>query len=309
MKGLILFLGKGGVGKTTLSASLASLLSRDGSRVYLASLDPAHNVFDFFGLEPRRGVTQLREGFYVEEVDEEEWLKRFLRETTEKMNSTYRYLTVIGLEDMFDVLKHSPGMEEFALLSALDSIVRHWSEQTDYIVIDTPPTGLTMRLFSLPAATVRWIEKLKGLRRKIIKRRAEIAHIKGSEAFPEGVAITEEDDLVIKELEQQRAFSERVLKLLTDRNKTRNVLVLNYDELSIREGADIIRDLRRLGMDISLVVFNKSDILSVKKEVLEEFMEVVRGLPVYEVPFFSDKAPPRERDREIASVFLKEFCS
>ncbi|RMG68676.1 MAG: ArsA family ATPase, partial [Nitrospirae bacterium] len=298
MKRLILFLGKGGVGKTTLSASLASLLSSRSHRVYLASLDPAHNVFDFFGLPPVKGMKELREGFYVEEVDGAEYLRRFLHQTTEKMKSTYRYLTVLGLEDMFDVLKHSPGMEEFALLSAFDSIVKSHSEKVDYIMIDTPPTGLTMRLFSLPVTTVRWIDKLKGLRKKILQRRAEIAHIKGREAFQEGVSITEEEDLVIRELKEQREFSERMLGLLTDSLLTRIVLVLNYDELSIMEGADIIRDLRGLGMDVHMVVFNKADIVSVTEDVIKGFTDTLQGKPVYEVPFFDDTKPPRDRDRE-----------
>jgi arsenite-transporting ATPase len=307
MKRLILFLGKGGVGKTTLSASLASLLSSRAQRVYLASLDPAHNVFDFFGRPPFKGMKELREGFYVEEVDGAKYLRDFLHQTTEKMKSTYRYLTVIGLEDMFDVLKHSPGMEEFALLSAFDSIVGRWSEQVDYIVIDTPPTGLTMRLFSLPVTTVRWIDKLRGLRKKILQRRAEISHIKGREAFQEGVPITEEEDLVIRELQEQREFAERILALLTDSLLTRVVLVLNYDELSILEGADIIRDLRGLGMDVHMVVFNKADIVSVTDAVVEGFMDTIRGKPVYEVPFFDDTKPPRDRQQEIATVFLEEL--
>ena len=307
MKRLILFLGKGGVGKTTLSASLASLFSQKSQKVYLASLDPAHNVFDFFGLSSVRGVKELKEGFYVEEVDTAEYLREFLHQSTEKMKTTYRYLTVIGLEDMFDVLKHSPGMEEFALLSAFDSIVKRWAEKVDYMVVDTPPTGLTMRLFSLPATTVRWIDKLKGMRKKILKRRAEIVHIKGSEAFPEGVATSEEDDLVIKELEGQREFSERIIGLLTDNMLTRVVLVLNYDELSIKEGADIINDLRSLGMDVHMVVFNKADIVSVAQDVIDEFMDRIKGKPIFEVPFFDDKRPPRHREQEIASVFLKEL--
>ncbi len=307
MKRIVLFLGKGGVGKTTLSASLASLLVKENHRVYLASLDPAHNIFDFFGLPPVKGMKELEEGFYVEEVDGAQYLMEFLHQTTEKMKSTYRYLTVIGLEDMFDVLKHSPGMEEFALLSAFDSIVNNWADRTDYIIIDTPPTGLTMRLFSLPVTTIRWIEKLKRLRKKILKRRAEITHIKGKDAFPDGVATTENEDLVIKELECQREFSERIIELLSDRDITRIVLVLNYDELSIKEGSGIVKDLHELGMDLNMVVFNKADILSVKQYVIDEFMDVVRGCQIYEVPFFSDDSPPRQRDREIASAFLKEI--
>ncbi len=307
MKRLILFLGKGGVGKTTLSASLANELAKKGNQVYLASLDPAHNIFDFFGLNQMSSDMAITDKLVVHEIDTTEYLKEFLKDTTERMKQSYKYLKIINLEDMFDVLKHSPGLEEYAVLRALDTIVQNWKQRIDYIVVDTPPTGLTLRIASLAPTTLRWIEKLKELRLKILKRRQEIVNIKGDEAIPQGVATKANDDPVLRELSEEELLSRRIYDLFTDREITRRVLVLNHDELSVKEGIMIITDLKALSIDIDLIVFNKTGLGGVSDELMQRLIDAAQGVKTYEVPFFEDHPTPREKTSEIASVFIESI--
>ncbi|RMG59768.1 MAG: ArsA family ATPase [Deltaproteobacteria bacterium] len=301
MKGLFFFLGKGGVGKTTLSCSLATSLARSGHITYLSSVDPAHNLFDFFAVSPRSGPVSVGENLTVEEFDVEGYLREFLRETTRKMKETYRHLQIINLESMFDVLKHSPGMEEFSLVSAMDDLIVRWREKADYIVIDTPPTGLMVRIFSLPVSTMMWIEKLKILRRKILERRSQILHING-EALGENVPSTVEDDPVFAQLSEHEEMARRMVELFRDRDLCRKVLVLNEDELSLKEGERIVESLRDLSVPVDLVVLNK---VGLSDSAGSKIPPSLSSFPRVEVPFFPGGRTPRDKIEEIGKKLLE----
>ena len=103
MKRIYFFLGKGGVGKSTLSISLAHYLWKKGEKVYLASIDPAHNLYDILNLPPFKGEKEVKPYFWIEEVDIDAYLKRILFEIEEKMRHLYAYLQIINLEKIFDL--------------------------------------------------------------------------------------------------------------------------------------------------------------------------------------------------------------
>ncbi len=292
MKGFFVFLGKGGVGKTTLSCSLAVYLAERGNSVYLASIDPAHNIFDFFGIKSRQGPVSVLPGLTVEEFDVDGYLKEFLRDTTKRMKQTYRHLQIINLENMFDVLKHSPGMEEFSLVSAVDELIGKWKDEVDYIVMDTPPTGLMIRIFSLPVTTIMWLEKLKDLRRKILERRSQILHIRPDAFGEEKVPFDEKDDPILSQLGRHEEMASRLVGLFRDSSLCKKILVINHDELSVKEGEKILRDLMDLSFEVNALALNK------KGMRIDESIELpgeMATLPRVEIPFFPEDATPRDK--------------
>jgi len=255
MRRVFFFLGKGGVGKTTLAASLALTLAKKERSVFWVSIDPAHNLWDVLGMESAPGPKQVVEHLWAQEVDLEAYLQRFLRETTQRMKDLYRHLQIVNLEGMLDVIRYSPGMEESAILYALTEVLEAQKEK-EYIVIDTPPTGLTLRIFSLPFSTLLWIGQLKKWRRKILDERSIVASIKGRGSLGEGVAEDLEEDRIYRELVLQEEQARLMVQLLRG-DLVRNILVLNQDRLSLMESKRIKAFLEKMGIPLHLVLLNK----------------------------------------------------
>ncbi len=294
MKNIVFFLGKGGVGKTTSSVSFSCYLADKGYSVYLASVDPAHNLCDILGMESFSGSKRVFKEMFVEEIDVDEYLKSFIRETTKRMKEMYRYLQIINLDKMLDVMKYSPGMEEYAIMYALKEKIEENGDR-DYIVIDTPPTGLMLKIFALPFSSKMWIEKLIIWRRKIINARAAVANINPDTVGD--VALTEEEDRVLKELGLQSKTVDFMVNLLRDREKTKTVIVLNEDMLSLKESLRIKEGLDFLGIPLNMVLLNKKGLSQGSADVERAFT----GVPLRAVPFFDGGLTDREDMIEAAS--------
>ncbi len=308
MKKVFLFLGKGGVGKTTLAGSLAAYFSKYLGRVFVASIDPAHNLFDFFKVTSKLGPVKISDNLILEEIDIDLYLKKFLKETSLKVKKNYHYLQMINLENMFDVLKYSPGMEEYAMFSALEELIDTWKSKVDYIIIDTPPTGLMLKIFFLPKTTLLWIDKLKKLRKRILERRAQLIHIKGKEEFG-NLVYEQEKDGVFEELNIQEKKAKKLLNIFSNPQICKKILIVNYDELSIMEGIKIVNELASINVPIDLVVFNKKGMtnsIAYGKKV-ENILDKLKSFKKVEVPFYKDHITPRNKMIEIAEMFAKEL--
>ncbi len=301
MERLFFLLGKGGVGKTTSAASLALYLSGRGKSVFWASIDPAHNLWDVLGMEGRKGVVKVEENLWAQEVDLEEHLHRFLKETSRRMKELYRHLQIVNLEGMLDVIRYSPGMEESAVLYALREILDN-NREKDYIVIDTPPTGLTLRIFSLPFSVLMWIGQLRKWRKKILDRRGIVASILGREALGREVAISEEEDGIYRELERQEAQARFMAELFRNGGVVRNVLVLNQDRLSLMESKRIKAFLDKMGMPLSMVLLNKvGRVDEAETRILEAFPSV----PLKRLPHLGS-SPGVEDLRSLGGLWAQE---
>ena len=253
---LLVFLGKGGVGKSTLAAATALQLAERGLRVRLLSLDPAHNLGDLFGcrghhFRPLKGVS-----LKVEEVDPGVWTKRYLREVREEARARFRYWTTLGLDldGMIGMLAESPGVEEYALLRALSAAVRERREG-ELLVIDTPPTALALRILALAGGISRWTARLHKLRGRILKERFSLSRLEEGGRVSIAGFSPEEDPVSIRLQELLQEYSG--LARLFGSGAGRVFVVATPARLALREAGRIRSALTDMGIAPAGLVLNQ----------------------------------------------------
>ncbi|HPC03029.1 MAG TPA: ArsA family ATPase [Syntrophales bacterium] len=285
---ILFFTGKGGVGKSTVAAASAWQISRR-ARVLIQSLDPAHNLGDIFGVSLGDRKRKISDTLTLQEVDLQKLARDYLERETRVLGETYRYLQVLNLDNYFSILKYSPGIEEYALLTSIERTI---NEETDfdYLVFDTPPTGLTLRFLALPSVTITWIDRLIAIREKILEKRYTIQKIR--RPLKEGEVPREErlkydpgDDAILQRLRVLKSNYDRLNGILRGEDCT-VVLVFNPDMLSLRESQRLVEGLRELGLPLRLMVDNK--VTGLNEEMAERVETVMKqtapGIALERVP-------------------------
>jgi len=284
---ILFYTGKGGVGKSTMAAATAWELSKR-HRVLIVSLDPAHNLGDIFCVALKDGEKQMTENLHLREVDLKKLSRDYLEREVTVLTDTYKYLQVLNLDRYFSTLKYSPGIEEYALLTSIEETIRE-EKGFDYVIFDTPPTGLTLRFLALPQVTITWIDRLTQIRRQILEKRYTIQKIRG--ALPEGVKnpeihlkFNEDEDGVIARLKALK-HNYDVLNGILQGEDCGVVLVFNPDMLSLRESDRLIEGLRELKLPLRLLINNKvtEENRDMASRVEEELKKTAAGIPLQRV--------------------------
>jgi len=314
---ILFFTGKGGVGKSTMSAAAAWQLSQKG-RVLIISLDPAHNLGDVFNLTLNDSKKRFSRTLDLKEINLQKLAKEYLQREINVLTDTYKYLQTLNLDNYFSVLKYSPGIEEYALLTSIEETI-HNETGYDYIVFDTPPTGLTLRFLALPRVTITWIDRLIQIRQKILEKRYTIQKIRGgTEEEKKAREITleydERDDDVLNRLQKLRANYESLTTILEGRDCA-IALVFNPDILSLRESERLIEGLKDLHLPLRLLINNKvtTDTMSMANDVERRLQAFSNSTPIMRVTLSphvrngTDGAHLYNIDEDIASELLKQL--
>jgi arsenite/tail-anchored protein-transporting ATPase len=139
--------GKGGVGKTTCSSSIAIKASKLREKVLIISTDPAHSLSDAFNQKFNNNECLVTgfDNLYCMEYDNQEGINQYHQELKQKMNMPNMFNPFQGMKDMF---QNIPGIDEALGFLALIKKI----EKMDYslIIFDTAPTGHTLKLLSYP---------------------------------------------------------------------------------------------------------------------------------------------------------------
>lgn len=252
----LFFTGKGGVGKSTLSAATSWQLAEKGYKVLTVSFDPAHNLGDIYGIKLSHRKKKFTKNLYLQEANLEEAASDYVKQNTDILTEVYSYTRAFNLDLYFKVLKHAPGVEEYAALTAMEELLRKETD-FDYIVFDTPPTGLTLRILALPRITITWVDRLTRIRKDILAKRHTVHNITGK-YVEEGIrlAYKEEDDSVMKKLRE--LFKRYVaLSKALESPESSIAVVLNPDYLSLRESERILVGLKDLELPLKAVFNNK----------------------------------------------------
>ncbi|HEX2090905.1 MAG TPA: ArsA family ATPase [Longimicrobiaceae bacterium] len=257
--------GKGGVGKTTVAAALAVALADAGERVLVLSTDPAHSLGDALGVllgpEPRPvpGV----EGLSALEVDAERERARFLEEHRDAVLRTVERGTYLERDEAAGFLDLAlPGMDELAAVLRLMELAGESSGLR--VVVDTAPTGHTLRLLDLPRLARDWIAALEAME----DRHREVAL---------ALAGAYREDEAARDLARLRVRVERLAALLADPAHTRFLLVTTPEPVVHAETRRYLDTLRGRGIAVGGIVVNR--VTSLRGGAL-----VPDGVPVVHLP-------------------------
>ena len=245
---ILTFTGKGGVGKTSVSAATSVRLSQLGYRTLVLSTDPAHSLSDSFNLPLGAEPTKIKENLDAIEVNPYVDLKQ-------NWHSVQKYYTRIFMAQgvsgvMADEMTILPGMEE---LFSLLRIKRYKASGLyDVLVLDTAPTGETLRLLSLPDTLAWGMKAVKNVNKYLIKPLSKpLSRMSDKIAFfiPPADALDSVDQ-VFDELEDIR-------DILTDNKKSTVRLVMNAEKMSIKETMRALTYLNLYGFKVDMVLVNR----------------------------------------------------
>jgi arsenite-transporting ATPase len=243
---LIIFTGKGGVGKTSLAASYAFKLADQGQKVLLISTDPAHNISDVLKKKIGPKLVKFRKNIHILEIDSDLETKQYLKTVGSIMKSVTYSKQHERVEKYLSLIESSPGAQEAAIMEKLELTIRTGLVKYDKVIMDTAPTGHTLRMVNLPESIQLWIESL-------IQSRSQHRHIKTKWL---NESATKEDMILSRLIERQKKYQD-LNNLLTDKTKTAVCLVMNPEQVSYMETKRSHRILAKSRIPVFSIIINK----------------------------------------------------
>ncbi|HDM24305.1 hypothetical protein DRO02_05535 [archaeon] len=234
--------GKGGVGKTTIASTIAThIAGRLDEDILLMSTDPAHSLSDSLDVKDKgKNFYSLEEfdNLYVLELDPSKEIKRIM----EKFGQVESPLPYIDL-----MMGNMPGVDElFSFQIVLENILR---EEFSRMVIDTAPTGHTLRLLSLPEVMESWVGRMLKVHLTLSKWFASFKSLIG---LGEDRAY----DMVLNFLKEMRETVERAREKLTCERETTFIVVTIPEEMAIEETNRLLIALENYGIPVKYIVVN-----------------------------------------------------
>ncbi len=274
---VLFFGGKGGVGKTTVSAAVAYALANEGRRVLLVSTDPAHNLGHLFHREIGPRPVRLAPGLDGLELDPDATVNEHVDEVSGALQSLMPVHLHGEVDKHVSLSRDAPGMQEAAILEKIAEVVERGGKDYQHVIFDTAPSGHTARLMVLPEVMTAWTEGLIK-RRESADRFAEFVRELGSDKSLGENIVGDKDPEAEKEsrirgiLNRRRLKFARLRDVLADAGTTSFVIVLVAERLPVLETIELHEQLVKAGLAINCLVVNKR-----LPEGAGEFLEERRG--------------------------------
>lgn len=265
----IMFGGKGGVGKTTMAVATALELAKE-NKVLIFTTDPAPSLADSFGQtigsEPTAvaGINNL----FAMELDAKKVLEEFKEEYGKEILDILQQGTYLADEETEDLFHLDiPGLDEVMSLKK----IMDFMESSDYqqYIVDTAPTGHTLRLLMLPELLDNWIKFLASLRWKyhaMVKQFAGEKRIEKADQF----------------LLEMKKTVKKVRELLQNSEKTEFVVVTIAEKMGVSETEDLIESLEQMRIPSKHIIINnifpqeKSDFAQMRRKTQEKYIREIK---------------------------------
>jgi len=221
----IMFGGKGGLGKTTLSATSAFWLARQGKRVLLFSVDPQASLSDIFQRDIfGQGPVPIVENLWAQEVDADRRIKDYQEEIRKKILDMYGFEKVPEeIDNYIAAASAEPAMEESAIFDAVVDIIVQGDY--DYYIYDLVPLGHALYYLSMAKVYDEWINKITKLREDMRQYDQVAATMRRED--------TVQEDQILSELTYIKERINASSRILTDKTRTAFFFVVVPEEMII----------------------------------------------------------------------------
>jgi arsenite-transporting ATPase len=308
---ILLFSGKGGVGKTSLAAATGVQLARLGYRTLVMSVDPAHSLADSFDLETslfheKTGDPYtIADRLAIHEVNIQKEIKRHWREISAYVISVLRTTGISDVEA--EELAILPGMEELSAMMWVNQFRREG--RYDVIVLDCAPTAESMRFVSMPTTLDWYMKHIFPFQRTVLKAVRPLANRVSPVELPTDSYFANIQDLFGK--------LDGIDELLENPRTTSVRLVTNPEKMVLRETQRAFVYFSLHGLTVDGIIVNRvlpeaitdsffSEWRESQQRVLTEIDAYFSPVPVRRVPLFTHEVLGAERLQELARALYAE---
>ncbi|MAP91733.1 arsenic-transporting ATPase [Candidatus Poribacteria bacterium] len=291
---ILLYTGKGGVGKTSIAAATGLKLSQQGYKTIVVSLDSAHSLVDAFDIDNNlihqtgEIVQQISDQLFIQEINIQHALKQYWSEVQSYLELV---LQVSGLDQIVaEEVAVFPGMEEICALLYINQYYREKSY--DVIILDCAPTGESLRFVSIPTVLDWYIRNVFKIQRNLVGAARTFVKKVATLPLPEDAYFQNLADLFDR--------IEGVDQLLADPQITTVRLVSNPEKMVIKETQRAFMYFSLYGLTVDSVIINRilpSDVggaffeswKKTQSQYIEQAEHYFTNVPIWKAYLFNDQ--------------------
>lgn len=301
---IILYTGKGGVGKTSVAAATACKIARSGKKVLVMSTDQAHSLGDSVNQELTYEPMKVADNLYAMEIDAIEECERVwgsLKEYIKKL-LTHKGGESIEVEELLVF----PGFEELTSLFKIKEI--YDQAVYDVLIVDCAPTGETLSLLKYPEMFGEWINKLIPIKRKAVK-------VAGP-AVEKITKIPMPEDKIFDEIEGLYEKLKNLKELMVNKEVVSVRIVTTPEKIVVKEAKRNFSYLHLYDYNVDAIIVNKvypEEALSGyfhkwiqnQEESLKDISESFSGIPVFHLELLKHELRTVERLQSVADTLYE----
>lgn len=285
---IILYTGKGGVGKTSIAAATACKIAGEGKRVLVVSTDQAHSLGDSFDIKLSDDPLKISNNLYAMEIDsvlenENAWgnikgyIEKLMVLKSEKTIETEELLVFPGFEELLSLIKIKDIYDE---------------GKYDVLIVDCAPTGETMSLLKFPDLIKWWMEKLFPIKRKGAKIAKPIVEATMKIPVPA--------DDVFDEMEKLYSKIDELHGLMLNKDVVSIRIVTTPEKIVVKEAKRSFSYLHLFDYNVDGIIINKifpeaslsgyfEGWANIQKTSIQDIYESFKGIPIFKLELMSDE--------------------